>query len=294
VALDPALVLIVMGAINVALMYLVLQQLELPQSVIHWMTALFAFGTVHFHASVWGTTWFFMQVTAVSFLLLAIHEGLGQQRGWLVGLWLGAAMLSRNAVLLAAPFFLLMLTPRGRAGTKTAQFVASLTIGVAVLSVYNFARFGSFADTGYGRIFSHPHGLFSVYYLKSNVLTYFFALPERVSEFPYFRPNLHGLSLFLTTPAFFLTLRAVPRDLLTLATWMPVAAIGSLYLLYFWDGFAQFGMRYTLDFTPFLIMLTALACRVGMKTPAKVLIVLSIVVQLWGVAWWRFGGLVGV
>jgi hypothetical protein len=99
------------------------------------------------------------------------------------------------------------------------------------------------------------------------------------------------MSVFLTTPALLLLVRAVRRDWLTLATWAAVLAVGSLYLLYFWAGFAQFGMRYTLDFTPFLIILVAIACGNTMTRSARALIALSMVVQLWGVAWWRFGRL---
>ena len=157
--------------------------------------------------------------------------------------------------------------------------------------VYNLLRFGNILETGYGRIFDQPYGMFSLYYLPRNLWTYFFALPDRVQEFPYLKPDLGGMSLFVTTPAFLLTARALPVSRLSIAAWLAVAAVGSVYLLYFWRGFAQFGMRYTLDFTPFIIILAAIGCQSFVKLPTRIFVVVSIMIQLWGIAWWRFGQL---
>ena len=64
----------------------------------------------------------------------------------------------------------------------------------------------------------------------------------------------------------------------------------ALYLCYFWDGWRQFGSRYTLDFTPFLIVALALRNdpRPGLwRWPLPTLVLLSIAVNVWGTWFWR-------
>ena len=68
--------------------------------------------------------------------------------------------------------------------------------------------------------------------------------------------------------------------------------MGCLYLVYFWDGFAQFGVRYTLDYTPFLMLLIAKAFGSGLNRPKISLVCLSILINIWGILWWQFGHLV--
>ncbi len=291
IAFDPALVGIAIGAINVALMYGILRRLGTDKTISMWLTALFAFGTVHFHAAIWGTTWFFMQIAAVFFLLLAIREVLSRNRGLVIGLLLGAAVLSRNAVLVSAPFFLIMMNRNNRSWSRTAWFAAGVLVFLAFNGWYNFARFGSAFENGYGKVFTGAHGLFSWRYLKHNLYTYVLAPPDWLGSFPYLKPNLHGMSLLLTTPAFFFVLpsvRQITRNTPAMAAWLAVACVGALYLVYFWDGFAQFGVRYTLDYTPFLIILTAIGFAGTLRFPRIPLVVLSILINIWGIGWWRF------
>ena len=290
-AVNQALIVAIMGAANVALMYHVLQKIECQKKVGVWLTVLFAFGTVHFHAVTWATTWFFMHVTGVFFLLLAINEVLGKNRGIFVGLLLGAAVLSRNAILLTAPFFLLLMNRGDFSVLRNLHFASGLLFCLTLNGLYNFARFESFFDNGYGRIFSKPHGMFSVRYLRHNLYTYLAAPPEYITAFPYLRPSLHGMGLFFTTPAFIFIFKALRRSAIALGSWLAVAGVGSLYLLYFWSGFAQFGVRYTLDFTPFLVILTAIGFGSFLQFPRIPLVVLSVLINLWGVLWWRLGGL---
>jgi hypothetical protein len=291
-AVDQGLVLAGMGAINAALMYRLLRRLECDEWVSAWLTALFAFGTVHFHASILGSTWYFSQICGIFFLLMAIHEVLGRNRGIITGLLLGAAVLSRNTLLLAAPFFLIIMNVKGVSWLRIGGFASGLLICLVADGWYNFARFGSVVDNGYHRMpYSPPYGMFSWHYLKHNLYTYLVAPPEWIRTFPYLRPSLHGMSLFLTTPAFLFIFRALKFNALTAAAWLPVAVIGSLYLLFYGDGYSQFGVRYSLDYTPFLMILTAIGCGRTMKFPSIPLIVLSILVNLWGVAWWKFGSL---
>ena len=289
-AFDPAIVGILLGAVNVFLVNRIFQRLKISRPMRSWLTALFAFGTVHFHAAIWGTTWFFMQVVAVFFLLLAIQELLGLNRGVLIGVLFGAAVLSRNAILFASPFFLIVMNRPVWSWKRTAAFCAGLLAMLLGNSWYNFARFGSPFENGYAKVFNGEYGLFSRHYLKHNLYTYLLKPPEWLGHFPYLKPGTHGMSLFLTTPAFLLifsSLHRIKNDPWIFAAWAATAAVGSLYLIYFWDGFVQFGVRYTLDYTPFLMILAAAGCAKALTLPKKGLIVLSILINIWGIIWWR-------
>ena len=71
---------------------------------------------------------------------------------------------------------------------------------------------------------------------------------------------------------------------------LAVAMVFGLYLFYFWDGWRQFGSRYTLDFTPFLMV--ALALRNDPRPhlrrwPWPALIATSIAINAWGIWYWK-------
>ena len=75
--------------------------------------------------------------------------------------------------------------------------------------------------------------------------------------------------------------------------WLAIAgcvAVQGVYMIYFWDGWRQFGSRYTLDYAPFLIVALALRNdpRAGSRRwlfPALVLV--SVAVNVWGVWFWH-------
>jgi len=289
---DTAAVVIAVASVNVGLMHRSLRLAGHGKNSAGWLTVLFAFGTVHFGAAAWGTAWFFMHILGVFFLLLAINEWLGRGRGFLMGLFLGAAMLNRSVLLLAAPALLYPIV-RARRWRDLVAFGAGLAPGLALYMSYNWLRFGDALDNGYRHVFgADTRPMFSLRYFRDNAAAYLLRVPERIGPPLWIRPSLDGMSVLMTTPAFLYLARAWRRDDVTIGSWLAAAAIGTLYLLYFWQGYAQFGMRYTLDFTPFLILLVGVGCRGTMSTALRVLIVLSVLVNAWGVAWWRWGGLI--
>ncbi|MBM3258609.1 MAG: hypothetical protein FJY99_02550 [Candidatus Sericytochromatia bacterium] len=68
--------------------------------------------------------------------------------------------------------------------------------------------------------------------------------------------------------------------------WVALLPSAALYLVYFGDGWRQFGARYTLDYTPWLIL--ALGCAWPRRLPPWLLALtaLAAAINLWGVAWW--------
>jgi hypothetical protein len=101
-------------------------------------------------------------------------------------------------------------------------------------------------------------------------------------------PDPLGMSLLLTSPAWLLALVALrrPRSDLVTGSALAIGAIAIVDLMHFSQGWVQFGYRFSNDWAPFgLVLVTIGLDRVGLRRGALALIALSVVVNLWGVAW---------
>ena len=108
------------------------------------------------------------------------------------------------------------------------------------------------------------------------------------------------MSILLTSPAFLLlvpTLRHVRRNRLVLGGATAVAAVVVVDLMHFSQGWVQFGYRFSNDAVPFALPLVALGfqrlvdLRPRWAMPVGIgLVLVSILVNAWGVAW---GNLLG-
>jgi hypothetical protein len=248
-----ARVSIAVGAVNVALMRLMLGTLGVDRSTANWCTALFALGTVHFYAAWYGNTWMLAHLLAVAAMILAWLEVLGAANPILLGILSACAITSRSPTALGIPVFLfLALYRRPRAGT-VLRFLLPLVATGLLLAVYNFARFGDWLNNGYllaNEALLHPeHGSFSVHYIPRNLYQYLVRVPDIASKWPYLILTDHGLSLIATTPAVILLFRRgwSPRvanaRLLGTLSLAACSLIFLLYVCYFWDGWLQFGSR---------------------------------------------------
>jgi hypothetical protein len=239
--------------------------------------------------------WHTGHLVASALTLLALLELFGRRRMLLVGLAGGAAFLTRAPVLFALPFYGLWAligptTPRaflarfdgldeavGRGRTAAERIRALpwrdwilLSLGfapsLAFSFFYNAVRFGSPFESGYG-LASLPGfleaqreiGLFSLAHLGMNLDYLLWHLPKVWPEFPFFRPDGLGMSIFITSPGLLLAVLAPWRDR---RTWLLAAAfVFTLIpsLLYYGGGWLQYGYRYALDSMPFAIALCAMA-----------------------------------
>jgi len=297
-----AQVAIALGALNVFLMRLLLGAMGVRRSTANLGAVLLAFGTVHFFAAMYGNTWLLAHLCAVAALTLAWLEVVGPANPFLLGLLCAVAATSRGPAALGVPalLFLLLRRHRGRRLAALFEFSLPLLLTAGILAAYNLARFGDPFDNGYLRanqaLLRPAYGSFSWHYLAGNVYQYFLRLPHWSAVAPYLRLDDHGLSLVATTPAVLLLARrgwsavAPEAAIRGRAALAGCAAVLGLYLFYFWDGWQQFGSRYTLDFTPFLVVALALKNdpRDGLRRwPFPSLVALSAAVNAWGVWWWQ-------
>jgi len=243
-------------------------------------------------------SWFLSHILTTTCLLLALDESLVTRRNVLLGVWLGAAFLTRVTAVFALPYFLYVMWHEGRLNAKTiAQCAVGLMPALAFFLWYNFARFGSAFETGYAHaVVGSPaladalsYGLFSPAHIPKNLFALFLATPQPVPgwdapilQFPYILPSGWGLSIFFTTPVFVYALRAHLRDARVVGAWLAVVATLIPLLTYYGIGWRQFGYRYALDFYPFLFIPTALALNNHLTPFTRALIVMCIIINLWG------------
>ncbi len=164
---------------------------------------------------------------------------------------------------------------------------------MALHGLYNLARFGSLLDAGYRYILMgeefktlvERYGRFNLHFLAHNLGGWLLALPTHATGD--WRPDPHGMSLLLTTPLLLLLL--APRRV-TALEWVALATcalIAAPSLLYYNDGWVQFGQRFALDWIALALAAVALASR---RVPAWLVAVLAaagIAVNAWGMAWFQ-------
>ena len=279
---------IVLAACSVGLTFLLLRRTGHTPHASRWATVVFGFGTCFWYTALKGSSWHFAHVVAVFFLLLALVEGFGKGRPLLTGLFLGMAALSRLPVAMAAPVFLYIVT-RGRPNPVRRAVLLCAGIGVlmSINGLYNWARYDTVLDVGYYRIpgvlegFWYPWGIFDLRYVPRSLYAMFLQGPVFVTTFPFIVPSLVGLGMFFTTPAFLLMFLA-PANRLTYLALSAAVLIAIPVLLHGGIGTTQFGSRFSLDFTPFLVLLTAQGLRGAVSGRAKALVAVSVVVSLWG------------
>ena len=173
----------------------------------------------------------------------------------------------------------------------------TLGIGLAGLSWYNWARFGSIFETGITYqlaglyLQKYQHDLFSPVYILQNLYNYLFIPPKIKSAFPFLTPiygSLNPIISFLPLPKIyysqeiagyvfsspFVVFAIIPMLNLVsrfeqqttgvmnaedqrIYTWLTTSLLGSFvfgftfFLVFFWVA-----MRYFLDFTPALILIS--------------------------------------
>jgi hypothetical protein len=319
----------VVGAINVVLFWYILRQLGASRSTKLLLIPFFAFGTANFYSATTGTLWFYNHVTAVMFLMLAIIFLLRGSSPVIPAIFIGLALLARQPIIFAAPAFAYYyvrqayptvftrewLTDR-RMIEKLAFFAGALAPFVLILLWYNQVRFGSPFDTGLDDIYDKYNGQVYTIYLKNNFgserfaefdlrnlplhLYTIFLLPPTFEAPPFvaadqyhnsfwLRPSEYGMSVLITSSPFIYSLFAQNRRVLRNMCWLAIPIIAIPTLMYYSQGWVQFGYRYLMDYLPFIMILTALGFE-HFKTPRSLwlkiaLVVLSVAIGFWGRYW---------
>jgi hypothetical protein len=266
-----------------------------PASDDAWLTLLLPFGTVFFFAAVQGRVWFTAHVVGVLMCILYVLFSIEARHAVLAGLALACAFLTRAPMLFMFPLFVLeawRVHEKGdwkTLGKQAVLFAAPILVLGALAAWHNHARFGEWSEFGHSYLQVRQeaqieqYGLFSPQYLVRNLRVAFTLLP-RFGKHPPVSISGHGLALWLTTPAFLLLLLQLKkawRPTWSRALWITTLCVALPAFFYQNSGWVQFGYRFSLDYTVFLVLLLAVGPR-PLRWAGKTLIMLSIVVNLFG------------
>ncbi len=264
-----------------------------------WLVAALGFGTVFFFAAVQGKVWFTAHVVGVVFALIYAWASVEAKHPWLAGIALACAATTRTPMAFMFPLFIFEAwrmaqhVRHDRAaftrqlGATLVRFVLPVVVGALAAAAYNYVRFTSFTEFGHTYLDVRQQqqierfGLFSVHYLARNLAVAFTLLPELPGRAPWLQIGGHGLALWFTTPIFLTLLWPKQRNATSRALWLTVACVAIPTLFYQNSGWWQFGYRFSLDYSVFLIMLLAVGGR-PLSRMGKALIIFGVVVNLFG------------
>jgi hypothetical protein len=265
----------------------------------YWIAAFTAFGSLLFWVSVFGNFYYLAHAESFLALTLFLIEWAGKRRPLLLGACIGVSFLARPSTVLAAIPFGLYLVWTQRAELRSmarcaASFGVPIAGAIAFYVWFNWVRFGSAFDSGYSiSLLTNPslqerraQGLFSIAQIPENVRLALLQLPNRASHFPFFGPSPYGMSMLLVSPALLTSVWAGLRDRTAGLLWATTALVAFPVFLYYGGGYVQYGFRYSLDFTPFLVALMAMGSRRWIGWPERALVLASIGSVAVGIFWY--------
>jgi hypothetical protein len=287
---------LVFASLNVPLLYRLLRRMDEATARPEWQDAFFAllfgFGTLAWSCSIRGEVWFTAEVVGVTLTLLYLHAALGAARPFLAGLAVAFAAITRTPLAFSAIFFVFeaFRTSRPVLLKRLVPYASAIVLVAIPMALMNEARFGNFLEFGHSQLYNNrvnaqvaQYGLFHYAFLERNLHAAFTRLPEIQFHPLRIGFNGEGMSLFVTTPLFFYLLWPKRKGVLQRELWLMVAAVALPGFFYQNSGYYQFGFRFSLDYTPYLIVLLALGghrfTRLFVAAAA-----LGVVVNAWGAA----------
>jgi hypothetical protein len=211
------------------------------------------------------------------------------------------------------------LSGAGEGLRKLLLFAAGAAPLAMLAAAYNVVRFGKLGEFGHRFLFNNrvnadidQYGLFHLRYLGRNLESAFLLLPTLQREPLQLLYSPWGMSLFLTFPLLvFLFLQgeavvfgsraalgapvSLARKLfwpaegkrLRAPLWAAVAACALPGFLYQNTGYMQFGFRFSLDYTPYLLLLFAVSTWSLKNRAIIAALALGFLVNFWGAAGFR-------
>jgi hypothetical protein len=304
VKLNDVLFTVLVAAFNVGLVAQLLRAacqaefLNLTKSRRAILVFFFAFGTVHFMLAQYGRVWYTGQIIGFTCTLLAYWAAFslsGSKAWFFTGLALAGAMLSRSQMVFTGIFPAVYLLFREkqwdlwRVIRNLAWAALPLSVALLFYLFYNQARFGHPMNVGlayipYSGVYLtafQRYGFFNIHYVPINLYYHFIFYP-----FPLRPESTQGGSLFLLSSLFFGLFAAFWKPRKKIYVWALLASILLTYfpiVLIMGTGFAQFGPRYTLDFTVPMLLLTGLGIEKWKPIVPLVLAIISTIQYFIGV-----------
>jgi hypothetical protein len=293
---DQTLLAVLLCGVGVGACWRTCEQLGVAARTNVWICAFLFAGTQLAWCAMLGDVWFIAHVSSVACTFLALAELTGKRRGSLIALALVGAAFSRFALVLAIPVLAwLVLRDRTPLARRNAAlgFGGVIALGAVAWVTYNLARWGVWYDIGYTAWYHQdsagaPVGSpFQLHYFPYQLWSFFVQLPAYQARWPYLVPTYNGLAMTWTSPALVLALFARRPRALIVGLWAATLLVAGPSVIYYVNGYAQFGMRHALDFEPFLVVLMALAFPLRVPLLGKIAIGWSAAVGFWGIWFWN-------
>lgn len=322
-----AVLAMVLGACNMVLAVQVLRNMKIGANRRDqiWLGAMLVFGTVHFFCASQGSSWFLGHVSTLFFLLVALvyftkgKKEFPYENMFWAGLFFGLAVTCRMAALFGFVFFAGYLILKDKRWIKSILvFCCGAAVFGGLYMAYNFVRFGTIMDMGYQLTYlkdmhrevydalqaapiSEQRQLLRQYkaeyggplqmkFIANNLYSIFFLPPAFQKEFPYIIPTLAGVAVTYTSPMLYCAALADWKDKKIWLLGITMVLTAMPFLMNYGNGMAQFGMRYSMDFTPYLwlMMCYGLTRKGRLKSWMKIGIALCILIQGWGTLFWTY------
>jgi hypothetical protein len=276
---------VVIGAIDVALAWVLLGRLKVNSNPRIWLTLFFGMGNILWYETVIGTTWALPMNFALLLQLASLIELFGEARPLWLGIYAALTALARYDLALAAPVYAIVAMARGRKLTEMFAMVPPFLVAGAIFIGFNEVRYHTMFDVGILKVARDQgySGAFGIKYFPGNFYTLLFMAPTVNGSFPYIHPVFSGQALILTSPAFVLALRPSFKRLTVSMMGLGAVLVALPALFHFTNGFAQFGTRLYLPTFPFLFVMMAIGMRRRTDQLSKILISISIFLIAFGV-----------
>lgn len=278
----------ILGAVSVFFTYKLSLTIKNDKKLAIWSAILIGFGTIIWFLSSVGSAWYLAHICSFCFLIVALEEGFDKKRPFLTGIFLGISYLSRLPTILSIPVFIYLL--KRKKTNNIFMFFLGIIPFILLNFVYNFLRFETIFDKGYMLIpgvleeIWYKKGIFSLTYIPRHLKIIFASFPIFQRNFPFVIPSWAGLSIWITTPAFFYSLFANIKERFVQICWITIIIISLVIFSHGTTGFIQFGYRFAVDFYPFLLILTIMGVAKGkLKTHHWIFLIISVLVNFWGV-----------
>ena len=270
-----------MACICFYFIYHIFQKLKVDLRYIPWLIAGMIFGTGFWFALFTSHhVYAFAHITSLLFQLLAINEILGRRRWWLVGIFIGCTFLTRQFTLFYVFFalgFMYYLHKKKEDRItifSVLELLSALAFFVFFYLLYNYLRFGNVLDSGYSHIIFITvlkervlqYGVFNVRYFLYNLYAMLikgFNIEFQGKTYLNIKDmDRWGTSLLSASPFLIASVKANWPRMLKISAWCTILLILTGQLFYHNNGFEQINTsRFSLDFLPLLLVLTALGAN---------------------------------
>ncbi|MDO8270200.1 MAG: hypothetical protein Q7T54_06045 [Candidatus Levybacteria bacterium] len=293
---------IVAFPITFLLIYKISRTLEVKRETdALWIAVFFTIGTIYLFLTLTNISAYLVQVVSTPLILAALFEYFTKKRYFLIGCFLGAALLTRSVLIFPVVFFIVeILLNHGKDYNMAFKKILLLCIPIfaclLISGIYNFLRFESITDNGYDHNYSHAadlkiareYGFFSVQHIPGNLYLLLFKGPDPVKKdavsfvltSPFLKIDYWGLGIFFTSPVFFYLLLVSRKQKYVISVCITILIMLFPILTFYAYGAWQYGYRHAFDLYPFLLILLISVFKESFPVRAKLLIMYGIIFNL--------------